>query len=102
MSVALIAKLTAKAGQRQALVDALQPVVDAVADEPGTLGYVLNLDDKDENVVWFYELYSDRDALKSHSTSEAMTAAIPKLGEVLEGGMELHRMTPVAAKGLPV
>lgn len=102
MPVALIAKLTAKAGQRDDLVAALQPVVDAVHGEEGTLTYVLNLDVKDEDVVWFYELYADKDALKAHSTSDAMTAAIPQLGEVLAGGMELIRVTPVAGKGVPL
>ena len=102
MSVALIAKLTAKAGQRDALVDALQPLLDAVQGEEGTLVYVLHLDDREADVVWFYELYTGSDALKAHSTSDTMTAAIPKLGEVLEGGIEMHRLTPVAGKGVPV
>lgn len=102
MPVALIAKLTAQPGRRDELVEALRPLLDAVEGEEGTLTYVCNLDDREDDVVWFYELYADGDALKAHSTSEAMTSAIPKLGEVLAGGMELHRLTPIAGKNVPV
>ena len=42
---AIIAKITAQPGRRDELVAALQAMVDAVAEEPGTVQYVLHTDD---------------------------------------------------------
>ena len=61
--VGIIAKMTAKQGQRSALVAALQPLLDAAKDEPGTEVYAMHTDAATPELVWFYELYTDQDAL---------------------------------------
>ncbi len=101
--VAAIAKLTAAEGQRDALVKVMDQLVDAVADEPGTEVYVLHLDNKDENVIWFYELYTDKDAFKAHSNSPTMQTVIGQLGGgLLAGAPELNIVTPHRGAGVDV
>src|SRR5687767_4834632 len=98
--VALLAKMTAAAGKRDELVEAFGPLYDAVAVEEGTEIYALHLDAADADVVWFYELYRDSDALAAHGTSEAMKAIGPQLASLLAGQPELIFLTPGRAKGL--
>jgi quinol monooxygenase YgiN len=99
--IALIAKLTAAEGKRAELVTALEKIFPAVEQEPGTEIYVLNEDAGDENVVWFYELYSDNDAFAAHGSSDAMKEMMGALGGGLLGGApEMHMVTPVRGKGV--
>ena len=98
--VAMVAKMTAAAGKRDELVEALGSLSDAVAEEEGTEIYALHLDAADADVVWFYELYRDGDALAAHGGSEAMKAIGPQLASLLAGRPELIFLTPVRAKGL--
>ena len=99
--VAAIAKLTAADGKRDELVKVMDQLVDAAAEETGTLIYVLHLDNKDENTIWFYELYTDADALKAHSGSETMQAVIGQLGGgLLAGAPELNMVTPHRGTGV--
>src|SRR5687768_11979404 len=100
--IAMLAKLTAAEGKRDELVTVMSELVKAVEDEPGTLAYALHTDDADANVVWFYELYENEDALKAHGGSEAMRAVGGKLAGLVGGRPELIRVTPVAGKGLPI
>src|SRR5580704_9498832 len=57
--VAVVAKITALPGKRDEVVDVLRDVVAATDDEPGTLVYAMNIDKGDDDVIWFYELYTD-------------------------------------------
>ena len=98
--VAVVAKMTAASGKRDELVEALGSLHEAVAGEEGTEVYAVHLDAADADVVWFYELYRDGDALAAHGTSEAMKAIGPRLASVLAGRPELSFLTPVRAKGL--
>ena len=99
---AIIAKLTAQSGKRDELVEALTSLVDAVAGEQGTELYILNESETEPDVVWFYELYTDQDALKVHSGSEAMKQVGGRLAGLLAGRPELIPVTPRCAKGIQV
>ena len=99
--VSVVAKITAAPGKRDEVVDALKGVVAATEQEPGTLVYALNVE-KDSDVIWFFELYTDEAALAAHGQSEAMKAAGPKLAGNLAGRPEIIQLTPVVAKGLPL
>ena len=61
--VAVLAKIPAQPGKRDELVKALEAAIDNANTEAGTLLYILHTDPKDENTVYFYELYTDQDAL---------------------------------------
>ena len=99
--IALIAKLTAAEGKRADLVASLEKMFPQVDQEPGTEAYVLHEDASDENVVWFYELYTDNDALSAHGSSDAMKEMMGALGGGLVGAApEMHLLRPVRAKGV--
>ena len=98
--IAMMAKLAVQPGKRDEFVDAFSSMFPVVADEPGTLAYVLHTDDQDENVVWVYELYADDQALADHSGSDGMKAAISAFGPLLAGRPELIRLTPVQGIGV--
>lgn len=98
--IAVIAKLVAQEGKREELLAVLSAQVGLLADETGTLIYALHSDMSDEVSVWFYELYTDADALAVHGTSDAMKALGPKLAGLLAGRPDVKRLTPVTAKGL--
>ncbi len=99
--LALIAKLTCQDGKRDEFVAIARTMIEYVqASEPGTEVYSLHTDDKDPNVAWFYELYTDGDALKTHGGSEMMAKIGAQFATVLAGRAELFRLTPVAGKGI--
>ena len=99
--VAVVAKLTAAPGKRDEVVDVLKDVVAATEQEAGTLVYAMNVE-KDGDVIWFYELYTDEAALGAHGGSDAMKAAGPKLAGKLGGAPEIIQVVPVVGKGLPL
>jgi quinol monooxygenase YgiN len=98
--VSVIAKLTVQEGKLEEVLSALSEVVKATADEPGTEVYVLNTDNADPNTVWFYELYTDAEAVTAHNTSPTFQAAGGKLATLLAGRPELYTLTPVQSKGV--
>ena len=97
--VAMIAKIPAAPGKRAELAAVFQAMLEHVETEPGTLRYVLHEDAKDDNVLWFYELYTDQAALDAHAGSSAMKAIGPKLGGLLGGAPELIALRPLGGKG---
>ena len=99
--VSVVGKITAQPGKRDEVMAALGPMLEAVEKEAGTLLYVFNTDRKDDDVLWIYELYEDREALQAHAGSEAMKANTIALGGLLAGPPELHIGQPLAGKGLP-
>ncbi|MGY9073592.1 MAG: putative quinol monooxygenase [Acidimicrobiales bacterium] len=98
---ALLAKLTAKDGMRDDLIAVIADLgMKNVSGEPGTEIYAAHKDQGDENVVWFYELYTDGDALAAHGGSDAMKAFGQATREFTASRAELTFLEPVAAKGI--
>jgi len=101
--VAAIAKLTAVEGKAEDLKAAIANLVTQVQEsEPGTLVYAAAQDVDDPNVFWFYEFYGSADAAAAHSTGAALAEAGKRMHGLLAGRPEVHRLVPVAGKGLPV
>ena len=98
--VSVIAKLKAKEGKRDDLVAAMAPLVEHTAEESGTLTYTLHSDAADADVVWVYELYSDKDALTAHSGTDEMKAFIAGIREVIAGAPEMWFLAPLTGKGI--
>ena len=98
--VAVIAKIVAKPGMRDELVNAVQFGLDQVENEEGTLMYVLHADTTDENALWFYELYSAQDALHAHMTADWFKQWSPMLAPFLGGRPELTFLAPIGGKGV--
>jgi quinol monooxygenase YgiN len=100
--VAVVAKMVAVEGKRDELVKVLKDLFSATQGEAGTEVYAMHTDAADEVTVWFYELYTDQDAMMAHGTSEAMKAAGAQFRGLLIGRPEISFLTPVVAKGVKV
>ncbi len=99
-TLAIIAKIPLKDGHRDGAVAAIQTMLNHVETEEGTLTYILHTDDKDTNLLWFYEQYADRDSFKAHGSSDVMKALGPALADHLAGRPELIHLVPIGGKGL--
>ena len=100
--VAAIAKLTAVEGKGEDLKAAIEELVAQVRDdEPGTLVYAAAQDTADPNAFWFYEFYDSAAAAAAHSSGEALAQAGERMRGLLAGRPEVHRLSPIAGKGLP-
>jgi quinol monooxygenase YgiN len=124
MKVAQIARMVAKPGQRDALVDALAPAFPKAERETGTELYVMMVNArtltksiKDEggaevtitphpDEVWFIELYDDDAAVKAHEDGYALDRAThsigPRLRELLAEQHTIVQANPIRAKGIEV
>ena len=87
--VVVLAKVRSAAGKRAELAKEFGAALAEVQNEPGTLTYVLHEDAKDEDLLWFYEVYTTADDLKAHSSSDTMKAAGAALGGLVAGPPEL-------------
>lgn len=98
--VAVVAKIPAAPGRRDELIAALQIGLETVEGETGTLQYVLHEDAADPDIVWFYEVYADQEALMAHGTSDAFKALGVAMKPFMGGRPELTFLKPLGGKGL--
>lgn len=98
--VSLVAKLPLKADKKDEFLELFGAMIDAVGGEEGTEIYILNFEQANENIAWVYELYTDADAMATHSSSDAMAALIGGIGDLLDGAPEMIVLDPHSGKGL--
>lgn len=98
--ISLVAKLTCAEGKTDELEAALAELMTAADTEPGLEVYAANADTKDLGVYWFYEVYTDGDALGVHGKGDEMRAAMKALGGLLAAPPEVMVCRPVVAKGV--
>lgn len=100
--IAMVANVTARPEDVEAVEAALIALVEATRAEDGTETYVLNRDSENEHSFWFYEVYTDSDALGVHGAGEGMTTMLETTtGKFAEPPM-IKVLTPMAAKGIEV
>ncbi len=93
----LIGQVTAVPGRRDELIAIL---LDASADLPGCLSYVVARDPTDENAIWITEVWETE---ASHAASLALPSVQEAIarGRPLIAGMDTHVVTaPVGGHGL--
>lgn len=100
--ISLIAKLTAAEGKAAELEAVLGEVVTAAEEEAGLEIYSAHKDSANEGVYYFFELYTDGDALGVHGKGDGMKAAMGKFAGLLSGRPEITMMNPVVAKGMDI
>lgn len=99
--VAVHVKLNAVEGKGAELAAAFASLYDGPLDaETGTELHVVHQAKDNPDVVVFYEVYSDADALAAHSSGEALKAIFPKLAGLVAGPPEMLTLEPRNAKGL--
>jgi quinol monooxygenase YgiN len=97
--LSVIATITAKAGQGDALAAAFDEIFGPVAGEAGTELYVLHRSTMKPDLFFVTELYTDQAAFDAHVGSEAFAALTEKLGSLVETA-DLQFAEPVQAVGV--
>lgn len=98
--LSIIAKLTCDADKAADLEAALASMVTASDEEGGLEIYSVHKDDNTPGVYWFFELYTDGDALGVHGKGDGMKAAMAAVGGLLSAAPEVSVLNPLVAKGL--
>ena len=98
--VSLIAKLTAAEGKADEFEGALAAMIEASNEEAGLEIYSAHRGD--DNVYWFFELYTNSDAFAVHGKGDGMKAAMRSIGAFMGGPPEVSVCAPVVAKGLDI
>jgi len=98
--ISVIAKLTVAEGKASELEAAVTALIAAADEEPGLEVYSCHAANDEPGVYYFFEVYTDGDAVKVHGRGEAMKPAMAALGGLLAGRPEIIAMKPIAAKGL--
>jgi quinol monooxygenase YgiN len=96
----LIAKLVCAEGRNAEFETELATLIEASNEEAGLEIYSVHRDA--DNVYWFFELYADDAAVAAHGKGDAMRVAMATTGGFLAAPPEIHRLSPVAAKGLNI
>jgi len=93
----LIGKMTAKPGQRDALIAVL---LDGVAGMPGCFSYIVAQDPGDLDAIWITEVWDSEESHKASLASPSVRDAIAK-GRPMIAGMDAGQATrPVGGHGL--
>ena len=98
--VAVLARIPAQPGRRDELIEKLGQAIENAKGEAGTTLYILHTDEKDPDTVYFYELYTDQEALTAHGTSDRFKEIGKSLRDLAGGRPELTVLRPVIGKGL--
>src|SRR5215510_3543129 len=94
----LIGKMTAVAGQRDALIAILLEETGAM---PGCLSYVIAKDPSDANAIWITEVWDSQESHKASLSLASVKQSIAR-GKPLIAGFEKSTATePVGGYGLP-
>ena len=96
---ALVATLTAKPGEEDAVGNALNEMVSKMADEPDTLVYCLNRYADDPAKFVLYEIFVDEETWRRHADTEAIEWLRVQLKDRTID-TEIVRLQPINAKGL--
>jgi quinol monooxygenase YgiN len=94
VSVVVVATITPKPDQIEAVREAILAAVPKVHAEPGCELYAVH-EGKDNFVM--VERWASLDALKVHGTAEALTTLGGQLADKLDGPPDVRRLTAVPA-----
>jgi quinol monooxygenase YgiN len=95
----LIGKITAAAGQRDALADIL---IDGTGSMPGCLSYIIALDPADANALWVTEVWDSQASHQASLQLPSVQAAIAKGRPLIAGFSNRVETTPIGGHGISV
>jgi quinol monooxygenase YgiN len=93
----LIGKMTAAPNKRDELIAIL---VDAVANMPGCLSYIIAKDASDANAIWITEAWGSKASHEASLSLPSVKAAIAKGRPLIAGFGDRVVTTPVGGVGL--
>ena len=94
----LIAKITAVAGQRDALANIL---IDGTVGMPGCLSYVVAADTTEPDALWVTEVWESQASHRASLQRPAVQAAIAKGRPLIAGFSSRVETVPVGGHGVP-
>jgi quinol monooxygenase YgiN len=95
----LIGKMTAAPNKRDELIAIL---VDAVANMPGCLSYIIAKDASDANAIWITEAWDSKASHEASLSLPAVKAAVAKGRPLIAGFGDRVVTTPVGGVGLAI
>jgi NAD(P)-dependent dehydrogenase (short-subunit alcohol dehydrogenase family) len=95
----LIARLTARPEQADALGEELKALIAPTLGEAGALAYRLHRDDDDPDVWILYETWASRADLDAHFAQPYTRAVMDRFPQLLAREMELSFATEIGAQG---
>jgi len=93
----MIGKMTATAGQRDALIAIL---LEGTTAMPGCLSYIVAKDSKDADAIWITEVWDSKDSHAASLSLPAVKAAIAKGRPMIAGFGDGATTEPVGGVGL--
>jgi quinol monooxygenase YgiN len=86
---AMVGKLMAQSGKREALIDILLRASEVVAKLPGCRTYLVNEDVADKTRIWVFEIWDDKEShdasLRDQRVRALIAEAMPLMGSPPEG-----------------
>jgi quinol monooxygenase YgiN len=95
----LIGKITAAPDKRDELIAIL---VDAVANMPGCLSYIIAKDASDANAIWITEAWDSKASHEASLSLPSVKAAVAKGRPLIAGFGDRVVTTPVGGVGLAI
>ena len=94
----LIGKITAVAGQREALAKIL---IDGTGSMPGCLAYVVAADAADPDALWVTEVWDSRSSHQASLLLPAVQGAISRGRPLIAGFSHRVETAPLGGHGIP-
>ncbi len=98
--VSMIGTMTCQDGKADEMQAVLVEMAEAAKQEPGVEIYSYHRGEG--NSFGFFALMADQEAAQGHGQSEAMQAAMQKVGPLLSEPPQMTMSTPVAAVGFDI
>lgn len=96
----LFGKMTAKPGQRDALVEHLLEASRLLTPLPGCEIYIINVSSTEPDAIWVTEVWRSEADHAASLKMDSIRALIAKARPLIAGGSEGLRLVPVGGKGL--
>ncbi|MFO7777408.1 MAG: putative quinol monooxygenase [Nitriliruptoraceae bacterium] len=92
----VIARLQAKPGRGDELLEALTPLVQETRKETGCVHYDLYRSPEDPTLFAFHETWASREHWEAHNASPHVSAFGARAGDLLDGAAQVDPLYPVA------
>jgi quinol monooxygenase YgiN len=93
--VVVVATARVKEGQREALLDAVRPLVEGTHAEAGCLSYALHDDPEDPGVLVFVERWTSQVALENHRVQPHVRDFGRAARDMFDGPPEIRVLRPL-------
>jgi quinol monooxygenase YgiN len=93
--VGLLVRLVCRPGGRTAALDVINRYMDVLSSEPGTEMFTVAVDPNEDDILWFYEWFTDDAALDAHRANPAFHELMSALPPVLAAAPALVRIDPL-------